>query len=204
MDTPESKKRLLRFIILIPHRDALGPFEEYRKKLFSIGYCGAYSFPSAAPLAAVSRPFSREELKDLGRNIRNFTKESDGKIMSAECAFVQYPRDGKPHFLFFGPALSLQIKEDTFTETVRAKILHAFYEPVLCAALTDSAENPVSKENQIAKEAPALSFRAASVANLAIRPLDCGANRATNSTAANYSLEWKIGPPVWLPKYKGK
>ena len=175
----DTRPKAFRFVILIPHRDSLKPFSEYRSKLFSIGICGSYAFPAAAPLAALSRPFSREELKELARNIRSLAKESSGKILSAEPAIVACP-NGFPAS-FFGPLLSIPAEEGIFPKTAKHKILYPLLPPVLCAALVGPNENPISEE------APVLSFRAAYLANLAIRPL----------AGANYSYEWKIGPPVW-------
>ena len=179
----DTQTKTSRFIILIPHRDALKPIGEYQKKLFSIGLAGACSFPMAAPLAAVSRPFSRDELKGLGRNIRASAKCSDGKISSSGTALAGFPEK----FSLFGLLLDLHIEESLFNPSAKNKVLFTFSPPVLCAALLASEEKPVSEEG------PFLSFRAASLANLAIRPLDRGARP--------YSLEWKISPPVWLPKH---
>ena len=196
MDTQERTKEISRFIILIPHRDALKGFDEFRAKLFAAGYSGAYSFPLASPLARVSRPFSREELKELGRNMRNLTKEQDGKILSCGTALAAEAGPcpcGK--WSFFGPLLNLPAKEGFFPGTVKDKILHTLLPPLLCAAIVDSGENPAGKK-LISEEIPVLSFRAASLANLAIRPLAAGKSA--------YSFEWRIGPPVWLPKYNAK
>ena len=182
MDTQKDFRDLFRFIILIPHRDALKPIDDYKKKLFAAGYNGAYSFPLASPLAAVSRPFSLEELKELGRNIRNLKKVKNGKILSTSTALAAY--GGK--FAFFGPALNLRINEEIFPKSTGIENLCILSPPVLCAALIDPYEKPVSGEE------PTISFRAASLANLAIRRLDCG--------SPDYSFEWRIGPHVWLPK----
>ena len=182
MDTQKDSGELFRFIILIPHRDALKPFEDYRKKIFKAGNFGAYSFPLAAPLAVVSRSFSPDELKELGRNIRNLTKEKNGKILSESTAQAAYG----DKFIFFGPALDLRVKEEIFPQTARETFIHTLSPPVLCAALFSPDEKPVSDEG------PALSFRAASLANLAIRRLGCG--------APVYSFEWRVGAQVWLPK----
>lgn len=191
MDTQESSGRLFRFIILIPHKDVLASLRAYREKLFATGHYGAYSFPLAAPLAAVSRAFSREELKELAQNIRSLTKKQAGKILSDSTALANY--DDK--MAFFGPSLNFRLDENTFPQTARVKILHILSSPVICAALAE----PLSATPQFC-ESPfpgqQLSFRAASLANLAIRPLDCGAQ--------GFSFEWKIGPHIWLPKYKEK
>jgi len=182
VDTQESSRELFRFIILIPHRDALRPFNAYREKLFSNGFYGAYSFPLSAPLAAVSSSFKREELKDLGRNIRNRTIENGGKITSKFIARTAF--NGKSDF--FGPVLNLKIDEGIFPQPARAKILNIIFPPILCASLINREEEPVHEE------IPAISFRAASFANLVIRPLDSGEH--------GYSFEWRVGPQVWLPK----
>jgi len=214
LDTRHRKKEVYHFIIIVPHRDSLKSFEEYRARLFAAGFPGAFSFPTAAPLASVSRFFSRDELKELGRNIRELTKETDGKIICTGSALTKFttevteeytenteeerrrPRtEARGHgvkeeeegLLFYGVPLNLLIEEELFPQTAKAKILKTFSPPVLCAAFMGSGEMPPSEEG------PAISFRAASLANLAIRPLESG--------AAGYSFEWKMGPLIWLPKY---
>ena len=199
MDTQKRAKEVTRFIILIPHRDSLKPLEEYRKRLFAAGLWGAHSFPAAAPLAMVSRSFSREELKELARNIRNLTDRTDGKIQSSGAALTHCPTRtiacDRAYLSFFGPRLNLSIKEDDLG-LARDKVLNTFHPLILCAALVDSELNLAEKnrpgENLIFEEAPVLSFRAAALANLAIRPLGAG--------ESNYSFEWRIGNPVWLQK----
>ena len=206
------KKDVRRFIVLVPHRDSLKPLEEYRAKLFAAGFIGAWSFPMTAPLASVSRPFNADELKEPGRNIRDLTKKTDGKIICSGSVNSIYTTENtelysegteeerrrpltgarghgdKKGLSFFGVPLNLAVEEAIFPQTARDKILGIFSPPVLCAALVDSGEKPPSEEG------PSLSFRAASLANLAIRPLESG--------AAGYSFEWKMGPLIWLPKYK--
>ena len=177
MKTP---KKSLRFIILIPHRDVLMQIEAYRQKLFSRGFYGAHSFPLCAPLAVVSWPFSREELKELAHNIRKLSMYNDGKILSSESGTVSCPVFSAS---FFGPCLNLNTGEILSQQT--DKLLFTLSPPVLCASLVEGG----TKDK--VEETPSLSFRAASVANLTIRPL---------FTA--HSFEWKISPPVWLPGYK--
>ena len=194
MNTQEPAKEVSRFIILVPHRDSLKPVEEYRKRLFAAGFAGAYSFPLSAPLAVVSRPFSREELKALARTIRDFTVSTsgtsgtsgtNGKILTTErreaiqtaarCSWLDLP-------------LSLSMDESFFPEATKEKLVSIFSPPTLRVALVDSGETPPARE-----EPPVLSFRAAYLANLIIRPLPAGDPR--------YSFEWRIGHPVWLPKH---
>jgi len=197
LDTQQENRGIFRFIVLVPHRDSLRPFEEYRAKLFAAGVPGAWSFPTAAPLASVSRSLGSDELKELARNIRELTNKTGGKIICSGSVLEKSTTENtekhtegteeKEGLSFFGIPLNLPIEEAIFPKTARAKILGIFTPPVLCAALLTSGEKPPSEEG------PILSFRAASLANLAMRPLESG--------AAGYSFEWKIGPLVWLPKY---
>ena len=203
LDTRQRKKEVYHFIIIVPHRDSLKPLEEYQARLFAAGFPGAFSFPMAAPLASVSRPFNREELKELGRNIRELTNKAEGKIYSSGSVLTQFTteeerrrplaeaqrRKDRKDISFFGPTLSLTIEERLFSISARAKIVDILSPAILCAALLAPEESPPSEEG------PAISFRAASIANLAIRPLESG--------ASSYSFKWKMGPFIWLPKYKG-
>jgi len=201
LDTEKKVREISRFIVLIPHRDSLKPLDEYRNRLFSIGYPGIRSFPAAAPLAAVSKPFNRDELKQLALFLRSKTMENNGKFFTqaadsdfpesfhTEARGTQRHRGKAGDFSFFGPLWALCIDENAFPETARQKILRVFTPPVLCAALLEPGL-PCLRERP---SEPIMSFRAACLANLAIRPLSAG--------DPHYSFEWRIGPPLWLPKY---
>ena len=178
--------KLFRFIILIPGRDTEKLLDENRAALFAKGFHGAYSFPPAAPLAEVSRPFSRDELKELAVNIRNLTMAHDGKIISSENS----TNAGFGKLSFLGPRLDLP--EELFNKTAKGKIARTFFPIVLCATLTDSAGTDPQAEKYLT-----LSFRAAALANLTIRSLNGGTGEALP-----YSFEWETGPLVWLPAYK--
>ena len=185
--TEERQKKLFRYIILIPHRDILKPFGEFRERLFAEGFLGAHAFPAAAPLAEVSIPFSRAELREFAVNIRKLSMENNGKIESSGTGLIRSPGA----LSFFGVYLELPVKESHFPLSARGKVKNALVPPVLCAALVRPDTNPV-EEDSTSEKAPVLSFRAASLANLAVRPLAAG--------ESDYSFEWIIGPPVWLPK----
>ena len=174
MDTHPGPKALIRYIVLVPHRDAVKILDEYRQKLFAAGFEGALSFPSVSPLALVSRPFKREELKGLAGNIRRVCNENGGKFLADKNAL------NPP---FFGPRLNLSVNGTIFPESAKKKILEILSPALLCAALVKSESPALCEEFN-------LSFRAAALANLAVRPL-----------AGEYSLEWKLGPPVWLPAH---
>jgi hypothetical protein len=181
-----------RFIILIPGRDTEKLLDEYRASLFANGFYGAYSFPNAAPLAELSRPFNRDELKELAGNIRKLSMAHDGKISSTESGVDII--EGFGEYSFFGLRLDFAADppaiEKLFPKTTNGKILRLLFPPVLCASLVHHGENHLPKEGL------ALSFRAAALANLAIHPL------SSTGDAPAYSFEWKMGEPAWLPAYK--
>jgi hypothetical protein len=184
LNTKRKRPEPSRFIILIPHRDGGRMLEEYRRELFASGLGGAFSFPAAAPLALVSRPFSGEELKALAAGMRELSlrKGGDGKFRSAGAGTTASPAGG---FRFFGPLL--EPWDPGLPSLGGGKVLYRFPALCLCAALLGPADEP-------APAAPDLSFRAAMTANLAIAPLDQG--------EAGYSFAWKTGRPLWLPAYR--
>jgi len=183
-----SGAKLFRFIILIPGRDTENLLYEYRTALFTKGFHGAYSFPPSAPLAEISRPFSRDELKKLATNIRKLTMANSGKITSAESC----TNAGFGKLSFYGPRLDLP--DDLFNETAKGKTARTFFPIVLCASIIDSGS---AGTELLAEKCPTLSFRAAAIANITIRSLN-----GRNGEALPYSFEWETEPLVWLPSYK--
>jgi len=195
----------LRLLVLLPHRDSQNIITNYRQELFAAGFKGAYSFPAAAPLAILSKPFDRDELKHTAGTIREATLSGDGKITAAGFKISACPGLLKTAG-FFGPVLDLQLSQ-CLSENQNEKINFIFTEAVLCAAVVDtlSAETTspgLAESGEIAdtgKSPPVLKqfcFRAARIANMAIRPLEDG--------AAPYSFEWRLGPECWLPSYRRK
>jgi hypothetical protein len=182
------------FVILVPGMDTQKLLNEYQNALFAKGFYGAFSFPPSAPLAELSQPFNRDELKELAGGIRKLSMAHDGKISSNESGVDII--EGFGEYSFFGLRLDfpadLPVIEELLSETAKNKIVRVFFPPVLCASLVHSGEN------YLPKEWPTLSFRAAALANLAIRPLP----GRTSGEAPAFSFEWKMGEPVWLPAYK--
>jgi hypothetical protein len=79
-------------------------------------------------------------------------------------------------------------------------VIHPFPALVLSLALAAPAEEPLAERlRDLPPPAPGF-FRAAMVANLAIKPLD-GAFPAGAVPGAeeNYSFAWHTGKPRWLP-----
>ena len=197
------------FLILVPHRDTHCHIEAIRKKLFAAGFKGSYSFPLAAPLALLSEPLEKNELKVLANEIRTATIEKNGKITANEfckirCDHDEFFNNTKEKFWntmeFFGPQLDLPLKN--ISGLKNKKISYNFPKTILCAAISN-IDSPPNDENfsseihsETHDETQPFSFRAAMVANLAIRPLKSG--------LPPYSLEWQFWPECWLPVYKAK
>lgn len=179
----------VRFIVLIPHRDCGRLIRFYQDRLFAAGIIGAYSFPIAAPLAVVSQPFAKEELKMLARFLRaaSAAPGRDGKITAGALDVLSCPPDILSPSLF-GLELDLPIPD-----IPRDLVRYQFPSMLLCAGLIPKEDLSLLPQERF-PIAPQCFFRAALVANLILRPLSSGAK--------GYSFEWKIGVPVWLPGYR--
>jgi hypothetical protein len=166
------------FLVLVPHRDTRLVLRNYSATLFRAGYTGAYHFPWAAPLAALARPFTKEELKDCARTLR----ESTGKdgFSAAEPGVLEFPFGSSA---LFGPRLDLTIENTGSPE--KTKVIRFFSPTVIGSCLLPAAE---SRPPHLCP--PPLSFRAAAVANMYFRPMALGLT----------GCKWKIGNLVWLPK----
>ncbi|GHV88884.1 hypothetical protein AGMMS50267_12440 [Spirochaetia bacterium] len=192
-----------RFVVMAPHRDCGPAIREYRRRLFAAGLWGAYSFPAVVPLGATERPLEAAELKVLAGAMREramagtevsgkgrggmFTAQFDGEAMG----FI----DGPGGLRFCG--LPLNIPAAVLPEIPGLVPYPAF---VLCTALIGTepgAEEQARKILRTVAPPPPVSFRAASVANLILRPL------AGKDTGEAYSFEWAMGKPCWLPPVSG-
>jgi hypothetical protein len=189
---------VLRFAVLIPHRDSLKPLGILSRRLFAAGFPGAFSFPQAAPLALLSGPLSRGELGDLAAALREHSADRGGTITAGPAVPVSLPpavlfrNEGPdpPGFSLWGPRLDL---------VVPAAIPGAIYRfpfPVLCAALirdgmeTDGMD--VDSMEAATEGLFPLCFKAAAVANMSFTALESG--------EPGYSFAWKIGELRWLPR----
>jgi hypothetical protein len=187
--------KILRFLILVPHRDTVKILRDYCRALFSAGFPGAFSFPVAVPLALLSRPCTGEELKGIARALRHasLAGERRGKIQGGAAGLVPFPDIPGggllAGFSFFGPVLDLPVPELDLPG-----LIYSFPAMVLNTALVK--EPPLIRGP--APSMGAFSFRAAAAANMVIRPLD-GQEPPDGDP---YSLEWKIGRLRWLPAEK--
>jgi ribosomal protein L28 len=170
-----NKKRL--FLVLVPHRDTRLILRRYSDSLFKAGYEGAYSFPWVTPLATLSLPLNRDELKYSAHALRN--SNTEGKFHTGQAAI--HPLCGKK--ALFGPSLNLS--PDIFNSDAANKTKKIFSVPVIGACLL-----PVKEDINKLLSVPRLSFRAAAIANMFWDFLDEDGAESCN---------WQIGKPVWLP-----
>jgi hypothetical protein len=188
---------ILRFIVLIPHRDSGRLLWEYRRQLFAAGFEGAYSFPGVAPVAVVSQAFTKGELQGVARTLRALSVQGGrgGKIAIQDLGSLTYsPSSPSGESLYtltmFGPFLDVPSPEFS-----HPRVRYRFPRLLLVAGLikTEAAERLMQ---EALPQSSAWFFRAGMVANMLFRPLSSG--------APGYSFEWHIGTPVWLPSYRAR
>lgn len=169
----------IRFIALIPHRDAVRLAECYRRKLFEQGFSAAFSFPQIIPLIITKKPYTLSQLKQTAALLRKTVNgTASGKFFSQEAVCIN---------LFPGLSLgglSFAISHDALLLTDGSAPFPRFILglSVLKTGSEASFLNFVKQETL-----PSFSFRACSAANVIYRVSDDGV----------YS--WEIGHPVWLP-----
>jgi hypothetical protein len=181
---------LLRFAVLVPHRDIRPALNTYRRRLFVAGIRGAYSFPPAAPLALLTRPLCERELKELAVSLRTLSLESGNGFFAASTGGVLPLTAGG--FSFW--ALPLSVPMPPLPDMPG---IIPFPSPALCAALADTKTEEVLPRD--AGSPPELRFRAAAVANLTIRFFTDSVGGAGEKALPGLSCRWVIGKPCWLP-----
>jgi hypothetical protein len=182
-----EKQRTQIFMVLVPHRDTRLTLRKYSDALFKAGFAGAYQFPWVAPLAVLSRPLTSDELKNFARSIREST--GGGKIIADEWTRTAFLPGGET--TLFGLRLDLSLAKDT---PGSQKIIEFFSPPVIGACLLSAGDATAPPPP------PALSFRAAAVANMFWRPLHAGGEKPD----AIIGYKWKIGNLRWLAAARKK
>ena len=175
---------VIRFAILVPHRDCLPALETCRRDLFAAGFNGAFAFPSVAPLAILKRPLDSVELKNAAAGLRK--NLGDKKIASVRYSEYSVRPDSSAQICFFGPVLELPLP--VFPPDA---VLQQWENAILAPAIIEPGNKAKLPFN---KPPPNLLFRAAALANLAVQPV----------VHCQYSFTWDLGPLYWLPRYIGK
>ena len=172
------------FLVLVPHRDVRQELRKFRPD--ALPEAGVYSFPYAAPLAALSCPLNQAELKNCARLIKEtILGADDGKFKITETSSVLFPAC-KDHPALFGTRLYPDIAKN-IAGYVNDKLIDVFSHSVIGCFLLPKDINGQTDFFKI-PPASALSFRAAAVANMFFSPYK------------QNSYKWKIGQLCWLPK----
>jgi hypothetical protein len=167
------------YLVLVPHRDIRFILKDYSLNLYKKGFYGAFHIPWIAPLAAISRPFNTDELKNCARIIKTSLKGD--KIFASDAAAVPFPLN-KSGFSIYGPKLDINLHPGVLGEAEK-KIIRIFSPPVIGALLLDGSET------EALPPPPKISFRAAAAANMYLFPL------LINGAVG---FKWKIGKLHWL------
>ncbi|MCL2764979.1 MAG: hypothetical protein FWD40_06830 [Treponema sp.] len=196
----EIKNKKQIFLVLVPHRDARAALKKLSESLIKSGINNIYNFPFAAPLAALLRPLSTDELKKIACSIREI--KGDKKFNHNNFSSVVFPA-GDEKMTLYGPRLDLQRQPDYSGCT--GKIDSVFPNPVSGIFLEKIPEYKAEKqyltvqerENEydsltdfVLKDKNELSFRPAAIANMYWQPIRQGAMTI---------YKWKIGKLCWLP-----
>ncbi|MDR2786639.1 MAG: hypothetical protein LBB83_12085 [Treponema sp.] len=179
---------LLRFAVLVPHRDIRPALYSFRRRLFAAGIPGAYSFPPVIPLALLERPLGDPELKALALSLRAFSLETGSGVFTADAAGPPSLIRGPGGFSFWGLPLDIPVPS--------LPGFPSFPRTALCAAA--AGKDPRAEREILLKtgDPPLLRFRAAAAANLAIEFFSGDGG----STLPDLSSRWRIGKPRWLKK----
>jgi len=186
-------KQTLKFLVLVPHGDVRAELKKYGENLIKNGLKGVYRFPFAAPLAALSRSLTDEELKHTACSLRQ--EIGINIIYTKETNIVPFSDTwGLCPLALFGPRLELEIPSGLFCDNLKIK---RFFSPLTIGTFLIPDSNKDNQHllavNQKLDEPlqDRLKFRAAAVANLYLRPV---------CFDSEIGYKWKIGKLYWLPK----
>jgi hypothetical protein len=184
---------LLRFAVMVPHRDIRPALYSFRRRLFAAGILGAYSFPPVVPLALLEKALDAPELKALAVSLRILSLEAGSGVFTADSNGPPLLVSGPGGFNFWG--LPLNIPVPSLPGSL------PFPRAALCAAAAGKDPGVERKILLRAGDPPLARFRAAAAANLAVEffPGDeCAPNEG--DALPGLSSRWRIGKPHWLKR----
>ena len=180
----------MKLLVLVPHHEARLPLRYWSASLFSAGLPGAWSFPWLAPLACLNRSLSPDELKRLALTLRQQINENGGKFITGSPALTAFPGidPGSKTLSIFGLKLNIDLS-GIFNKPDNNALKVLFSPPLIGAGIL------YGTLPEYLPTPPEVSFRAAALANMSLRPLS-----QDKGGQDNYSFEWRIGQLHWLPK----
>jgi hypothetical protein len=187
---------LLRFAVLVPHRDIRPALYSFRRRLFAAGILGAYSFPPVVPLALLERPLDNPELKELAVSLRALSLEAGSGVFTADTAGPPPLISGPGGFSFWGLPLNIPVPSLPGAPFPCAAICVAAAPYAAAAGKDPGIEQDIFPETEAP---PLLRFRAAAAANLAIKFFSAdGCVPDGENMFPCFSSRWRIGKPCWL------
>ena len=192
METAKKDKQIL--LVLVPHRDIRAELKKYSCSVYKNILTGilasklpAYSFPWAAPLAALSKPFKTDELKNIARSLRAAAK--DNKFYISETSTCAFPA-GEEEMTLLGQKLELK---EWDTLSFSSSKIEYFFSPIMIGSclITKARKQQLCDLCSSAPSQESKGFRAAAIANMFWKPVNLDGETA---------YKWKIGKLCWLPK----
>jgi hypothetical protein len=197
------KRKMLRFLALVPHQETRSRVRAWSGRLFAAGTAGAWAFPWVVPLALLSRPLDSGELRAAAFALREANSAGDDKFRSDGPAMLPLPAlyfpgegGGGEYPALYGLALDL-----VMPELPAAAVIRRLGPAVLGAALIETPEDMPGKPAAMSAglppmpeplpSPPEIAFRAAALANMIYRVRRAGEGAVL--------FEWKIGKLRWLP-----
>jgi hypothetical protein len=175
----------------------------FKRRFFTEGLAGAWSFPPLVPLAILARPPERTELRDMAEKLRSML--GNEKITGAAWTRGAFPQvKGKADLslpALWGVSLAMPLPKRIIGEKENSL---PFDKAILVSALVrdfDAVPGGLPAPDSI-------SFRAAALAFMLFAPLeaDSPGGSPANTTGKNGSLSfaWELDEPIWLPNPKRK
>ncbi|MCL2043263.1 MAG: hypothetical protein FWG89_03890 [Treponema sp.] len=188
----------LQLLVMVPHRDSRLPLRAWSASLFAAGLPGAWSFPWVVPIAVLHSPLPGEKLTSLAHSMRQQIDIYCGKFIAGTPAAVAVcVNEQKETLSVFGPVLNITLPDSFFSPAADA--LYCSLSPLILGAALVQSDTPHYPHGFLPAAiplppSPPVSFRAAALANMSLRPIFTGTEQNC------FSFEWKIGKLHWLPK----
>ncbi|MCA1950642.1 MAG: hypothetical protein LDL24_08720 [Treponema sp.] len=178
-----------RWLVLVPHRDSLGPIQELKRRLWHAGMGGVKLLPSLAFIAPVEEPAQPDHLKALARLIREKSKEQAAYIDGGTLDLFSLP--GGLVALAF--PLIPQISDTLFAASAHTYGKLAPYQgpsPLFILALHADSKT-LGLAQKLQRDLPPFRFRQGAVAN-------CAFTYTGGEDAAAIRIRWELGKPYWM------
>lgn len=190
-----------RWLVLVPHRDSLGPIQELKRRLWQSGIGGVKLLPSLALIGPVEEPAQPGNLKGLAQLIRKKSIEQNKEAYIDGGTLGLYSLPGG--LVALGFPLLPQISDNLYLDPTQnpgefAASAHTYgkfapYQgpsPLFILALHGDNKT-LDLAQKLQQELPPFRFRQGAVANFAFT------YSGGDGTAA-IRIRWEVGKPYWM------